>query len=110
MNNYVSSWSNPESTGLLPMIILPTDPQPAKVQINQRYDYGGGFYKFKAFELVGNFNAPINQLRLAFPGEPHYFEMSRIYLPLSKELVVLFQLAFVAIILEDGTFEVTCVD
>lgn len=110
MENFPTSWTPLFVAGYLPMIIVPQSPEPAKVQIEQRYAHGGGFYKFNGFNLVGDRDTPAGHLCLSYPDDLLNHEISRIHLPKTDELVVLFEGSFVAIIQANGDFEVTRMD
>lgn len=97
-------WTN--DAGLLPEIIVAHDPQPAKVQIQQRYAHGGGFMPLSGFKL----QSWHHDAELLYPGDAPMREVWRIHLPFTNEDVILFQYAFVAVVQADGSFDVVRMD
>jgi hypothetical protein len=53
----------PEYLGLIPEFLSVYDPRPAKEQINENYQHGGGWRDFKGFTVN-----PDNSLQ--YPGDP----------------------------------------
>ena len=95
-----TTWTDLEAAGFLPVILQPTDARPAREQLADRYAHGGGYNP-----IEGNWRLsvrPSGLWRLTYPGTPKLEEVSRTYLPLSKELLVLFQCSFLAIVETTG--------
>ena len=90
--------------GILPQFFDEADPRPARDQIHDRYAHGGGWHPFEGFQLKKGENG----YYLAYPDDPPMREIARA--KLRDEWVVLFEYDWVAIIQEDGTYEVASVD
>ena len=90
-----------EDIGFWPEMFSETDPRPAAEQINERYAHGGGWQPIKGFELEGN-------MLVYFDDQP--FRPLAMAMLHGKELLVLFQHDFVAIIQPDKSFEVSRMD
>lgn len=90
----LSHWTG--NAGFLTQIISEADERPAEAQLNDRYAHGGGFFEFKGFKLVHT--ETTGGSYLVYPGDPKILEVARCELPLSKEILVLFQGSWLAII------------
>lgn len=91
----------PEHLGLLPMMLDPSDPDPARVQFDKNYQHGGGWYPQPNFKLLDN-NV------LSYPGDPPFAPVAMT--KLRDELILLYEYSYVAIIQPDRTFEVCRMD
>lgn len=92
----MTTWTNEKAAGLLPVILRAEDARPAWEQLQERYAHGGGYMPVR-----GNWSLsvrPSGLWRLGFPGDPPYKEVSRTYLPKSRELLVLFECSFMVIV------------
>jgi hypothetical protein len=97
--DYPINWTNMENTGLLPAIISPYVDITASEQIADGYLHGGGYRPQEGFKLVPG---PVDKALLQYAGDPDLREISRVYLPFSCELVILFEHDFVCIVPDDG--------
>ena len=91
----------PEHLGIIPYMLDPNDPRPAKDQFNERYAHGGGWRPMERFILMRN-NA------LAYPGDPLLKPLAQCQF--RNELIVFYDHAIVAIIHKDRYFEVCRMD
>lgn len=109
MNDH-PEWSNPRAAGpYLPRFLSNDDPRSARDQINANYI--SGWNAFAGFELAKMKNLAGQSLHLyclRYPGDPAMKERSRA--TLRNEMVVLFDYDWIAIIQEDGTYEVARCD
>ena len=90
-----------EHLGLLPGMLNPSDPRPAREQLDDGYRHGGGWDPFHGFKLLKNNS-------LAYPGDPPQRALAETWL--RDEHVVLYESDWVAIIQPDGSFEVSRMD
>ncbi len=100
------NWTNSDAAGLLTRFLYEEDPRSAAEQLDDRYQHGGGWRTIKGFTLKKGTN--YDQYYIFYPGDPPYLEVSRTQL--RKEIVVLFQSAWVAVIQPDGNFEIARID
>lgn len=96
-----------EIVGLLPLIFSEDDPRPAREQVNERYAHGGGWHRFEGFTLHGIEHEP-KEMWLDYPGDPPMKSLA--WAKLRNELIVLFQFSWVAIIQDDGEYEISRMD
>lgn len=102
-------WTNMSAAGMLPSWCDDKDPRPAKEQINEHYSWAGGWQKFDGFTLV---NAKKRgEARLEYPGDPSAREVSRAWLEAGgqrkgRETLILFTSDWVAVVQEDGSYEI----
>jgi len=90
--------------GVLPDILLDTDPRPVKEQLAERYRHGGGYSPFKGFKLIDRAT-----MALQYPGDPTMWPgaMSE----LGDETVYYYPHgSWLLIMQKDGTWEVCRVD
>jgi hypothetical protein len=87
--------------GYLPGFLSDEDPRSAKEQIHTSYQHGGGWTSFPGFELLENGN-------LQYPGDPETRLVAET--KLRKEVVRLYEHAWVVILQEDGTWELARID
>jgi len=87
--------------GLLPEFLDPNDPRPAKEQIDSNYSHGGGWRPLKGFEIN-------SQNRIVYPGDPPLRPVA--VAKLRKELIIVHEMDWVAIIQPDRSFEVARID
>lgn len=90
-----------EHLGLLPGMLDPSDPRPAREQLDDGYRHGGGWDPFHGFTLLANGN-------LTYPGDPPTRPIAETRL--RDELVVLYEHDWVAVIQPDRNFEVCRMD
>jgi hypothetical protein len=86
-----------EDLGYWPDMFSEEDPRSAVEQINERYAHGGGWHPLEGCTIEGNL--------LKYPGDPP-FRPRAMYRLHGKELLVLFEHDFVAIIQDDKSYEV----
>ena len=99
-------FTNMEVVGLIPSFLDENNPAPASQQIDANYQHGGGWSNFKGFELkeIGNKNL----YALQYPGDPPMHELSRA--TFRDQTIVFFESSWLAIIEQDGSFEVSRID
>jgi hypothetical protein len=93
-----------EALGFLPALLDDTDPRPARDQLNDRYQHGGGWAPLQGFVM-----GPTTYC-LSYPGDPPYRPVAVAHLPLSKEVVVFYQYQWLAVMQLDRSIEVSRVD
>jgi hypothetical protein len=95
------AFTDMEAAGLLPDFFGEADPRPAREQLHENYAHGGGWHPMKGWRLehVGH----LGLARAYYPGDPPMRELSRAVF--RKELLILFQGSWLAIIQPDGSFE-----
>lgn len=86
--------------GHLPTFFIDSDPRPAREQIEERYEHGGGWIPQDGFTMENNI--------LRYPKDPPYrpLAMAR----LRDEVLIFYPYSFLAIVQPDGSFEVARVD
>ena len=88
--------------GLLPMIFDSNDPRPAREQANERYAHGGGWNPQEGWELnPSNGNA-------MYPGDPPMWPLAMA--ELNDERLYLYPYGYVAVVQQDGGFEMCRMD
>jgi len=92
----LDSRMTPEHLGLLPGMLDPADPRPAREQFDANYQHGGGWDPFKGFTLRADNS-------LSYPGDPPTKPLAMT--TLRDELIVFYQYSWVAIIQPDRSFE-----
>ncbi len=90
-----------EHLGLIPFMLDPDDPRPAREQFNQEYQHGGGWRPFKGFILLED-----NSLK--YPDDPPLHPIAEIRL--RQEQILIYEFGWVAIIQLDRSFEVCRMD
>jgi hypothetical protein len=85
--------------GPLPQIIQSRDPRKVAEQVNERYP--GGWNPMGGFTL----RKTEKGYRLMYPGDPPMLGLAFIELPLSREMVVLFESDWVVVVQEGGAWE-----
>lgn len=97
--------------GFLPEFFDESDPRPAKEQLHENFQHGGGFSPLAGFSLVGD-DVPGEALLTYDKGsedeEPPLREIGRA--KLRDETLIFFDCSWLAIVQPDGSFEVTRVD
>jgi hypothetical protein len=89
-------------TGYLPYMFSADDPRPAREQINQRYAHGGGWEPQDGFDL------DVDTLVARYPGDPPFHAIA--FAMLQREMIVLFEHEYLAIVQPDGSFEMARVN
>jgi hypothetical protein len=90
-----------EMLGYIPSFLSEDDPRPAREQINANYRHGGGWHACPRFTLASNGN-------LVYPGDPPLKVLAAT--KLRDEEIRFYELAWLAIIQPDGSFEVSRID
>jgi hypothetical protein len=90
-----------EQMGFIPGFLDETDPRHACEQIDERYNYGGGWEPWPGFTMIEG-------ERLKYPGDPPLAPICE--LRMRDERIVLYPASIVAIIQPDGSFEVCRLD
>ena len=89
-----------EHLGFIPMFFDEHDPAPAREQIDDRYRHGGGWRVHKGWTM--------SEEGIFFPGDPIMPVIAEA--KLRDETIRVYDMAWVAIIQPDGTFEVARID
>jgi len=90
-----------EHLGLIPYMLNPDDPRPAREQFDEEYQHGGGWKPFKGHTLRSNNS-------LEYPEDQPLIPIAEIQF--RDELVVIYDFGWVAIIQKDRSFEVCRMD
>lgn len=91
--------------GFLPTFLSEADPRPAKEQLHENYQHGGGWVPFHDFKLqLTEKDQPV----LIYPGDPPMHSIA--FLEFREEIVFLFPYSWVVIIQTDGSYEVARMD
>lgn len=107
----------PEYLGLIPSFLTDWDARPAKEQINDNYQHGGGWRpidKFKLVKPVTDLERHISPYRVArtlileYPGDPPLKPLA--VAQIRDETIVFYDGAFLAIFQPDYSFEVARID
>jgi hypothetical protein len=95
----------PEVFGIIPEFLDLTDPRPAREQFNEHYAHGGGWRPMKGWKLMDDNS-------IWYPSEedsdPPCVPLAQV--KFRKELIVLYEHAWVAVIQPDRSFEVCRMD
>jgi hypothetical protein len=92
----------PEDWGIIITMIDPDDLRPAKVQLDEGYQHGGGWRHQDGFKYDSKTGW------MTYPGDPPFKPRSAIRL--REELVVLYPFGYIAIVQPDGSFEISRMD
>jgi hypothetical protein len=87
--------------GMIPYWLSADDPRPAAEQLDGNYGHGGGWRPFEGFRLLDDDS-------LKYPGDPPLRPIAE--MKLRRELILIYQHAWVAIIQPDRTFEACRMD
>jgi hypothetical protein len=87
--------------GYIPEWLNDEDPDDAVKQINKHYLHGGGWHSFKGFEHKRNGI-------LEYPGDPPLKPLAKA--KLREETIYFYDHSWVAVIQEDGSFDVARID
>lgn len=87
--------------GFLPSFLSPSDPRPAREQIDEHYSHGGGWRPFEGFTLL-----PGDQLE--YPGDPPMKPLAEAHL--RDERILFYPYEWLVIVQPDGSYEVSRVD
>lgn len=94
-----------EHLGLIPYMLNPDDPRPAKEQFDDEYQHGGGWRPIAGMTL-GSEQDGENSLH--YPGDPPFHPIAEIRL--RDEQILIYDHSLVAIIQKDRSFEVCRMD
>jgi hypothetical protein len=86
--------------GFLPDIITDEDPRPVKDQVNDKYDYGGGWRPLPGFNWNGRM--------LTYPGDPPMEPIA--VARLRDELLFFYPGDWLLVAQKDGSFECSRMD
>lgn len=91
----------PDDVGMIPAWLDEADPRPAREQLNEHYQHGGGWDPFHGFRL--NRNGSIQ-----YPGDPPLRPLAM--MKLRDEAIAVFPHAWVMILQKNGSFEICRMD
>jgi hypothetical protein len=91
-----------ELLGFLPDIIRKDDPRPVAEQVNDRYAHGGGWRPMRGWELDRETYA------ITYLEDPPYKPIAAT--KIKNEFVLVYPHAWVAVVQENGAFEVARMD
>jgi hypothetical protein len=89
-----------EHLGFLPSFLSKADPRPAREQIDEHYQHGGGWSPFEGFTMYPN--------RLEYPGDRPMQLLAEARL--RDERIRLYECDWVAIVQPDGSYEIARLD
>jgi hypothetical protein len=92
-----------EMLGFVPSFFDLNDPRPAKEQVDENYQHGGGWYPMQKVTAV-----PEIPFAFKYPGDPVFLPMA--IAKLRSEIIVLYHAGFLGIWQRDGSFEISRVD
>jgi hypothetical protein len=92
----------PGHVGELPYFIDENDPRPAREQLDANYAHGGGWQPMPGFRLS------LTRYVLRYPGDPPLEPLA--VMRLRAEWIFIYQHSIVAIVQQDGSFEVARMD
>lgn len=90
-----------EMLGFIPQFLNENDPRPAKEQLHDNYNHGGGFRPMPGFTMLPNGD-------LHYPGDPPFALLAET--KLRDEIIRVYHYSWVAIIQPDGSFIVSHMD
>jgi hypothetical protein len=93
--------ASPEHLGLLPGMLDARDPRPAREQLDENYQHGGGWRPFHGFVLN-----PDNSI--SYHGDPTHPPLAQTWL--RDEQIVFYDYSWVCIIQKDRSFEICRMD
>lgn len=92
--------ATPDMLGYIPSFVSDDDPRSAKEQLDSNYQHGGGWRKFEGHVMQPD--------SLKYPGDP---PMPLLYeARLRNERIRFYLYSWVAIVQEDGTYEIARMD
>lgn len=100
--------NNPRALGLIPSFLSEHDPRPVKEQINEGYAHGGGWSKFDGFDIKGFDPVDPMKTSIRYPGDPPFQCIA--WVALRNEVVLVFGYSWVAIVQENGDYEIARLD
>lgn len=90
-----------ELLGFIPGFLSENDPRPAREQIDSAYQHGGGWSPFEGFKMLSDGN-------MQYPGDPPTRLLAET--KLRDEVIRFYEHSWLAIVQQNGSFEVTRVD
>lgn len=87
--------------GFLPTFLSERDPRSAKEQFNANYAHGGGWHPLPGFKML-----PSGAIK--YPGDPPLPAVAKG--KLRNETILIYPYAWVAILQQDGSYEVARMD
>jgi len=97
----IDPWYAQQMVGFIPAMLSEDSPFTAKQQLDMNYQHGGGWSPFAGF-VMGTDRA------LWYPGDKPLFPFAEF--SLREETILVYPHAWVAIIQEDGSYEVARMD
>ncbi len=97
---------HPDMLGYIPYMFSDQDPRPAKEQVNVYYAHGGGWTPMEGFTMLPNED-------LKYPEDPPMRLLAETVLhndTAKPELIRFYDCSWVAIIQQDGAWEVSRMD
>lgn len=91
-----------DACGFIPSFLSEEDPRPAREQIDERYEHGGGFVPLRGGKIVDKM--------WTYPGDPPMAPIASLTLHGGAETIYIYPAAFVAIVASDGTATMTRLD
>ena len=91
----------PDDVGPIPYWLDEADPRPAKEQLDEHYQHGGGWQPFEGFKLLKGG-------RIKYPGDPAHKPLAM--MQLREEVIMVYPRAWVMILQKDGSFEICRMD
>ena len=92
---------SPEALGLIPAFLTEASPLSARSQFDHNYRHGGGWQPMARWSL-----GPVGEIM--YPGEPALHPIA--VAQLGSETIYIYPHAWVSIVQEDGSFEVSRMD
>lgn len=95
----------PEMLGFIPSFLSDDDPRPAREQINERYQHGGGWRPFQGFIMIPD--------GLLYKGDPMMRLLYETVLHSTSdkpEVIRFYQHDWLAIVQRDGSYEIARLD
>jgi hypothetical protein len=89
--------------GFIPSFLNDESDKPAKEQIDDHYQHGGGWNSFDGFRIVRQ-----NPMTIKYPEDPELRAIARIRV--NDETVYIFPMAWVLIMQKDGSWEIARID
>lgn len=89
-----------EHLGLIPHFLSRADSRSAREQFDEAYQHGGGWRPFRGFEM--------RKTGIKYPGDPLMPLLAEGRL--GKEIIRIYDCAWVAIVQPDGSFEISRID
>lgn len=96
-----NSLYNSEVLGLIPLFLNEHDERPAAEQFNEHYAHGGGWRPFEGFTME-------EDQSIIYPGDLALRPIARA--TLREEKIIVYPLAWVAVVQLDGSFEISRMD